>query len=187
MARRNKNKDDLLDLSEWMTKHTDFFVIRRFEVLNARIVLKLQTEICVLEENLSRLDRGRNDDGKVGDPPRSFLEDSHGRKRLLDDLEDKLSRYSKQRKFSNNQGRVANYYPDTYVTTYSQIQARTNATAQQIENIRKWVHRYSAISPFETNFISERDKDLITLCDGNSTHFRKLILVMAEAYTSAQV
>jgi hypothetical protein len=93
MARK---EDDLLDLSEWMASDTDFFVIRRFEVLNARVILKLQTEICALESRLSYLDRSSKHNGH-GSAPRSFLEDdSEDRIDLLEELEKKLDHYSKK-------------------------------------------------------------------------------------------
>jgi len=75
-----------------MALNPKFFVIRRFGVLNARIILKLQTEICELEDTLSSLDRNTHD--RRGSSPLTFLDDIEPRKRLLDDLEEKLDRYS---------------------------------------------------------------------------------------------
>lgn len=86
---------DLLDLSEWMASDTDFFIIRRFEVLNARIILKLQTEICALESHLTYLDR-ISKYNEAGSAPRSFLEDDEERTDLLERLEKKLDHYSKK-------------------------------------------------------------------------------------------
>jgi hypothetical protein len=90
-----QKQDDLLDLSEWMASDTDFFVIRRFQVLNARIILKLQTEICHIESRLSYFDRGSKHDGTIS-PPHSFLEDDPKRSGLLEELEEKLHHYSKK-------------------------------------------------------------------------------------------
>jgi hypothetical protein len=43
--------------SQFLASDTDFLVIRRFDVLNARVLLWLQDQLCVLEENLERLDK----------------------------------------------------------------------------------------------------------------------------------
>ena len=87
-----KKTESLAHLSEWMALNTKFFIIRRFNVLNARIILKLQTEICDLEDQLSSLDCNTHDRNMAR--PLSFLHDIDQRKDLLDDLERKLHRYS---------------------------------------------------------------------------------------------
>ncbi len=87
-----KKTEGLAQLSEWMALNTNFFVIRRFNVLNARIILKMQTEICELENQLSSLDCNTHDKNMAR--PLSFLHDIELRKDLLDDLEGKLHRYS---------------------------------------------------------------------------------------------
>ncbi|KAK7403419.1 hypothetical protein QQX98_010832 [Neonectria punicea] len=46
--------------SDFISSEDDFFVLRRFDVLNVRVALALQDELSVLEEDLSRLDN-RND------------------------------------------------------------------------------------------------------------------------------
>jgi hypothetical protein len=91
-TKKTKKTENLMHLSEWMALNTKFFIIRRFNVLNARIILKLQTEICELEDQLSSLDCNEDDTNMA--PPLSFLHDIDRRRDLLDDLEGKLHRYS---------------------------------------------------------------------------------------------
>jgi hypothetical protein len=43
--------------SQFLASDTDFLVIRRFDILNARVLLWLQDQLCVLEENSERLDK----------------------------------------------------------------------------------------------------------------------------------
>jgi hypothetical protein len=90
-----RKKEDFLHLSEWMASDTDFFIIRRFEVLNTRIILKLQTEICDLESQLSYLDRGFRY-GEPGRAPFSFINDDEERKEILGRLQEKLDCYSEK-------------------------------------------------------------------------------------------
>jgi hypothetical protein len=183
MARK---KEDLLYLSEWMASDTDFFVIRRFEVLNTRVILKLQTEICALESRLSYLDRISRHNG-AGSAPRSFLEDGEERTELLDELEKKLDHYSKKCNPTSDRAWSIDRHADQYILAYSQIQARSKANPQQIDNIRQWIRIYSAISPFETNFAMEKDQDLIAINEDKTTPFRDIIAKLAEAYTNAEV
>lgn len=84
-------KENLSGLSEWMASTTDFFVIRRFRNLNARIILKLQVEISDLESQLSFRDH------RPGSEPWTFLDDTcEERKTHLETLQEKLCYYSEK-------------------------------------------------------------------------------------------
>ena len=43
--------------ASWVASSDTFFHVRKFATLNARVILALQDEICVLEEKLQGLDR----------------------------------------------------------------------------------------------------------------------------------
>jgi len=43
--------------SAWVASSDDFFHVRKFKTLNARVILALQDEIVVLEEKLKTLDK----------------------------------------------------------------------------------------------------------------------------------
>ena len=79
----------------WTASSKDSFVIRRFSKLNSRIILRLQDEICQLEEILDnidnhciarfeQIDNGTFRDDKIND-----------RRQVLDQLTLKLKFYSK--------------------------------------------------------------------------------------------
>ena len=75
----------------WMASDDDFFVIRRFEKLGARVALLMQNQIVQLEDALRAEDTSctiaRGDNGTfIGDPrPR--------RQQVMDDLVWRLERY----------------------------------------------------------------------------------------------
>ena len=46
--------------SEWLASDNDFFIIRRFDSLAARVILNLQWELTKLEADLAELDNERS-------------------------------------------------------------------------------------------------------------------------------
>ena len=80
--------------AEFISSDDDFYILRRFDKLNARLCLRLQDEICNLEERLDEVDReysGReSEDVNNG----TFRDDLEDRAELLNLLSDKVERYS---------------------------------------------------------------------------------------------
>lgn len=85
--------------TQWMASDKEGIILRRFDQLHARVLLRMQDNIVRQEERLSILDRGRMN---PADPTRynngSFREDefptgSRERLDILDDVEERLLRY----------------------------------------------------------------------------------------------
>lgn len=82
-------------MSAWMASDDDFFMIRRFEGLGARVVLLMQNRIVQLEhelreeDNKCALERGNNG---------TFDTDRRKRRmEIMDELAERLERYRKYR------------------------------------------------------------------------------------------
>lgn len=79
--------------SEWAASDSDFFVIRRFDTLAARIILFLQWRISSLESDLDKLDWARMFES---DPPvdnGSFSNDDHERRGKIETIYKDLKDY----------------------------------------------------------------------------------------------
>ena len=78
-------------MCKWMASDDDFFVLRRFGELSARILLRLQDRIVKLEEDLHRIDNMCMENGSNNG---TFRYDTCSeRQRLLDELTSRLEHY----------------------------------------------------------------------------------------------
>ena len=82
----------------WMASDHDFFVLRRFAETSVRVALLMQDQISELEEKLAQEDErcklAREEHAHSG----TFREEPRlMRKKLLEELMDKLERYRKSR------------------------------------------------------------------------------------------
>jgi hypothetical protein len=80
--------------SQWLSSDSDFFLIRRFDTLNARVILMLQWEISVLEAKLARIDQERSAFDFPDVNNGSFEDDNSDRNALIQEIYIKLRRYS---------------------------------------------------------------------------------------------
>lgn len=78
-------------MCKWMASDDDFFVLRRFGELSARVLLRLQDRIAILEEDLQRVDRMCLEDGANNGTFR--YDPSLERQQILDELTSRLERY----------------------------------------------------------------------------------------------
>ena len=81
--------------SQFVASDTDFFVFRRFDNLNARVILALQDQICELEEDLDAIDNScsRTDGPHVNNG--SFRQETQeNRERIIWNIHQKLKDYS---------------------------------------------------------------------------------------------
>jgi hypothetical protein len=81
--------------SSWVGSDNDFFVIRRFDCLNARVILSLQWELSELERKLKKIDDRLSARNSPSVNNGSFRWDDPERKNLIEDLYKKLKQYSK--------------------------------------------------------------------------------------------
>jgi hypothetical protein len=80
--------------ASWMSSGHDFFVIRRFDSLNARIILMVQWEVSELEKELKELDDQFSAREYPARDNGTFQRDDPKRKRLLQKIYQKLRQYS---------------------------------------------------------------------------------------------
>ena len=78
-------------MCKWTASDDDFFVLRRFGELSARVLLRLQDRIVILEEDLQRIDNMCQENGYNNGTFR--YDDNSDRQRLLDELTSRLEQY----------------------------------------------------------------------------------------------
>lgn len=80
--------------AEFTASDNELFIIRRFDTLNARVILGLQDELCVMEDKLNAIDK-RCKDGDEDVWNGSFRGDTQqDRKILLQKIKERLKEYS---------------------------------------------------------------------------------------------
>ncbi|KAL8784969.1 MAG: hypothetical protein Q9213_003630 [Squamulea squamosa] len=121
-----------------MASDDDFFVIRRFEKLGARVALRMQNEIVQLEEALQAEDvKCFNEEGDNG----TFNGDSRIRRQeVMDELVWRLERYQR------------------FVLDYSELKSRPDASKRQITYVKNWLENNNQpIRPAEVTFVEKED------------------------------
>lgn len=81
-------------MSTWMASDDDFFVVRRYGKLGARIALYLQDQVAELEEQLNQQDRYCEDPAQGDWDNGTFRKDDNAkRKQIMEALSIRLERY----------------------------------------------------------------------------------------------
>ncbi|KAI9641351.1 hypothetical protein NHQ30_010153 [Ciborinia camelliae] len=143
--------------AEFTASDSELFIIRRFNNLNARVILGLQDEICVMEEKLHAIDR-RCKEGNEDIWNGSFRGDTQqDRKILLQNIKERLKEYKK------------------FVGLHASLKTRPPVKPAQIENIKNW-HRKNegAIYKEELKYL-DTDEDLMTIVPINKTPLRRAL------------
>jgi hypothetical protein len=78
----------------FLTSDNDFFYLRRFGFLHARVLLALQDHIAVLEDELDRIDQHAGRKDNVDRHNGSFRQDDRNRSNLISEIHVKLKEYS---------------------------------------------------------------------------------------------
>jgi hypothetical protein len=79
--------------SKWMASENDFFVLRRFDNLAARVLLQKQWEISKIEAKLAKLDYSRSHDAPDDFHNGSFECDTQERRSCIQDIQKELREY----------------------------------------------------------------------------------------------
>ena len=164
-------------LSAWVASDDDFFVIRRFDRLNARVILRMQDRISFLEERLEEIDQKcRKMKTGVGDNGTLRHDTEIERRKILGELEERLEKYSKAHHHIVQQLRENAYLRiDRFVLDYSQLKARPKPLQYQVENVKNWLcNNQDAINKTEAQFIT-REGDLITVVSKSQVPIRKFV------------
>lgn len=143
-------------LSTFVSSDDDLFVVRRFEKLGARVILRMQDRIAYLEEELieqDKLAREKNlDSGTFRYEP-----EWAPRQQIMNELSWRLREYQQ------------------FVLDHSQLKARPDASAFQIENLRTWLKNSNKpIEPEEVRFI-DKDGDLMPVVPKQRTPLRRFM------------
>ncbi|MCJ1457774.1 hypothetical protein MMC28_008143 [Mycoblastus sanguinarius] len=144
------------ELCKWTASDDDFFVLRRFGELSARVLLRMQDRIVQLEEELRQEDisnmKSANHNG-------TFRYDiSCQRHNILEELTWRLEKYQR------------------FVLDHTQMKASPEATQFQISNVKRWLSNANdnAIHEDEVGFLS-REGDLIPVVPQVKTPLRRFI------------
>jgi hypothetical protein len=81
--------------SEFLSSDEDLLIVRRFGVLNARVLLSLQDRVSELEDELEDFDDKHSRKGPEEYNNGSFRMDFEDRKEILGEIATALSQYSK--------------------------------------------------------------------------------------------
>lgn len=83
--------------SEFLASENDFFIFRKFALLNSRTALALQDQLSVLEGELEELDKRYSKKSASDVNNGSYRDDQADREELLGNIYDKLVKYSEYR------------------------------------------------------------------------------------------
>ncbi|KAE9364244.1 hypothetical protein N431DRAFT_421114 [Stipitochalara longipes BDJ] len=143
----------------WFLDSDDnFLVFRRFGALNARILLALQDDLCVLEERLKELDNKYS----LKSAPRihngSFRYDQQvDRILIIDEIKETLKEYNQ------------------FLSTNSQLRAMASARPENIESVLNWhTTNEGAIDVVERSYLDHTD-DLVQIKSRFRTPLRRFL------------
>ncbi|KAF3035985.1 hypothetical protein E8E11_004983 [Didymella keratinophila] len=145
VEKAGSNRKGYLRFSSWMASDDDFFVVRRFQSLNAHTILYMQNRLARIEERLWQLEK------REPEPNAEIINDSFEwdsihlpeRQKLLQQLTGLLHHYN------------------GYIDTYTRIRDRPPAERYQITNLQQQM-KAGMICNRETGF-AENKNDLISI------------------------
>lgn len=159
--------------ANFMASDPDFFAVRRFDTLNARVLLTLQDHLSTLEEQLKTLDEkycaksaGDVNNGSVRD-------DQSDRAALIMEICDKLKDYS-----MSSHLRVVTLVDDNtdvILLAHSKLRSRGPASLHTISNVENWFYNNDgAIMEEERRFITHKE-DLINISNTDKASMRRFL------------
>ncbi|ETS82083.1 hypothetical protein PFICI_07085 [Pestalotiopsis fici W106-1] len=137
----------------------DFLILRRFDVLNARVALLLQDKVVELETQLEKLDDFYSRQATQDLDNGTFRGDLQNRSELLEKIAVALKRYN------------------DWLLQQSDLRKLAPAPAHDIKQLQKWHenHQFVAIEKQEFRYLERKD-DLVRLVPENKTNVRRLIV-----------
>ncbi|CZR67627.1 uncharacterized protein PAC_17526 [Phialocephala subalpina] len=142
----------------FIASENDFFMLRRFASVSARIALSLQDQVVVLEERLNELDwkysRKEEEDINNG----SFRDDDDERSEVLEELRLAILKYNE------------------FVLQQAEIKKHPTASSQDVQSLQiwHWNHQNRAIDPSEASYLSH-PLDLFSVVPKEKTPLRRLL------------
>lgn len=159
-------------MCKWMASDNDFFVLRRFGQVAARVLLRMQDRIAKLEEDLRCLDQVCM---KAGLNNGTFrYEPKLEREGILDELGWRLEQY----RTYDVSGKLPmlTWSLERFYLDHSQMKARPDATDFQISNVKRWIEgaNVKVIQHEEQQFL-EKAGDLVAIVPKDRTPLRRFI------------
>ncbi|GAB1311867.1 hypothetical protein MFIFM68171_02077 [Madurella fahalii] len=128
------------DFTAFLSSDDDFFVLRRFDQLHARVLLVLQDNLVKIEEDIDELDQQPIACNASGAGGGTIRQDLPERKELLDSAHKKLREY------------------DELLSAYLGLRARPRAPYAHSTNVKTWLYnRDNPISRKEALFVEAED------------------------------
>ena len=170
---------------EFVSSDEDFFVLRRFGTLSARVLLHLQDQLAQLEEKLEATEQQLRQKNAPDVHNGSFRQDTRvQRKEIISEAQHVLREYSKRPNVCN----IAVILQFTFVSVFwtktrvdnlvlqhSQLRARPKVPRKDIISLENWLYNHpNAILPAETEYI-KRPSDLFTLVPASKSPLRLLL------------
>ena len=144
-----------------MASDDDFFVLRRFGRLSARVALLMQNRIVHLEEIVHAEDakcvKGNGDNGSFD------LDPSIERQNAMQELVWRLEQYRESQKYCLIFIPDSIHQTERFVLDHSKLKARPDATKRQVSNVKNWLgNNNTPINPREVSFI-QKEGDLMPM------------------------
>ncbi|KAK1625616.1 hypothetical protein BDP81DRAFT_496119, partial [Colletotrichum phormii] len=146
--------------TQFIASEDDFFLLRRFDVLNVRVGLALQDEISELEQDLEAMDGVLSGKDAEDFNNGTLRQDVDERSELIKLIQKKLGKYNK------------------FLIQQNTLRKLSIAPRRDIKNLRNWHHNRgdAAIAAEEREYLGHKE-DLIALaqkekklpCDKSST------------------
>jgi hypothetical protein len=160
--------------SRFTASSPDFFLVRRFDVLNARVALNLQDQLSELEERLEAMDilYSRKEARDVNNG--TFRDELPDRAALLAEIQSKLVQYSQ---WFFHASKLLKSWPlqDTFISSHADLRARPDALLKNINSVRNWFeNNQGAIHDDEQKYIFHTE-DLISILPQQSTPLRRFL------------
>jgi hypothetical protein len=158
---------------EFVASDHDFFLLRRFGKLSARVLLALQDELSELEDQLHVLEEQLSDPTAIDIHNGSFREEtSDTRLNLIREIDKKLRAYSNCSQVRRNYWLILT---DELVLQHSALRARPRVAQKDIASVSNWFYNHNnAIHPAETEYINSYE-DLFSIVPKFKTPLRRLL------------
>ncbi|KAF2465012.1 uncharacterized protein BDR25DRAFT_295794 [Lindgomyces ingoldianus] len=135
------------EFSRWMASDDDFFIIRRFQNLNANVILYMQDRVTQIEERLREIHENNvnapDGENRKNCSFRWDMRHEQERNRLMCELTGLLHHYNQ------------------YVETFSKIRSRPKADKRQVKNLKEFFKR-GAINEKESA-VASNERDLMSI------------------------
>lgn len=150
--------------ANWIASDNDFLVLRRFDGLAARVLLRKQWQLCKVEKQLADLDLklSRGDDDSIDNG--SFESDDPARTVCIGDADKQLGEYCIVLCLIFREDNGTDSTIDEFLNSYISIREKPDASSQAKRHLRRWMAHWEhgAIKAGESSYVN-RDDDLFAL------------------------